>query len=161
MQEYQEGSVIMVPLRTTGFAPGVVARRGRGPILFGYFFHLRLFGPCLPAEPLVAGAASRLMRFADLGLVDGTWHVVGSLTGWQREDWPMPDFQQVGRGASVRVRVRYSEDNPVHELSREPATIAALSGLPSVDIFGSGAVEIALTTDHDPDYRYARPRRGL
>jgi hypothetical protein len=159
MQEYQEGSIIMVPLRTTGFAPGVIARRGQGPILFGYFFHLRVPEPSVPAEPLVAGAASHLMRFADLGLVDGSWHVVGSITGWDRDDWPMPDFQQVGRGASVGVRVRCSEDNPVHELSREPATIAALNGLPSADIFGSDAVEIALTTDHDPEYRWERPTR--
>jgi hypothetical protein len=157
VQEFQEGSIIMVPLRTTGFAPGVIARCGKSPILFGYFFHLRLAEPVVPAEPLVAARASRLVRFADLGLVDGTWHLVGTIAGWDRKDWPMPDFQQVGRGASVGIRVRCSENDLVHELSREPATIAELNGLPSADIFGPGAVEVMLTTDHDPDYRYERP----
>jgi len=153
MQTYREGSIVMVPLRTTGFAPGVIARRGESPILFGYFFHQRLPDPSMPTEPLAPASASRLMRFADLGLVNGSWHVVGQVAEWNRDDWPMPDFQQVGRDASVGLRLRFSEDDPIHELSREAATMDALAGLPYGGSYGSGAVEIVLTTDHDPKYR--------
>lgn len=146
--------MFLVPLRTGGFVPGVIARCGLEPILFGYFFHVRVSSAKLPEVELDPEHAFRRLLFADLGLVRGTWPVVGRVVEWERARWPMPDFRRVAPGASVGMRVRVSEDEPNRELSATPATVEELASLPSAGVCGAGAVEIVLTRDHEPGYRY-------
>ena len=64
---------------------------GRGTVL-GYFF-----GPILPSLPttpieLRAGDAGYVTLFGHLGLLDGTWAVIGPLPRFDREQWPVPAF---------------------------------------------------------------------
>jgi hypothetical protein len=153
IRRYCEGSVFLVPLRTGGFAPGVLTRSGAEAILFGYFFHLRLDAATPADRPLDPEQASHRLLFSDLGLFRGTWPVVGAVTEWDRARWPMPEFGRRLPGASVGRRVRMSEDEPNRELSETPATSAELARLPSAGLYGAGAVEILLTRDHDPGYR--------
>ena len=77
--DVSEGDWFAVPLRTDGFAVGVVARAGTGGVLLGYFFgprrqaqagiddvrHLR------PEQAVLVG------RFGHLGLTGGTWPLLG------------------------------------------------------------------------------------
>src|ERR1700736_2791876 len=92
---YSEGSVFLVPLKTGGFARGVVARAPKraGKVLLGYFF-----GPRVPStndallSDLDPANAVLRIRFGDLHLIDGTWAIVGRVPNWDRSDWPMPDF---------------------------------------------------------------------
>src|SRR5687768_5375020 len=80
---YKEGDWFAVPLRDGGWAVGRVARMPpppkRGIHLLGYFF-----GPRRDRVPalddvadLAPEAAISIERFSDLGLVRGTWPVLG------------------------------------------------------------------------------------
>jgi hypothetical protein len=142
---YKEGSVFALPLRDGGFARGVVARAGkRGKVLFGYFF-----GPVFESfdEMTLEGVAPRnavqKLMFGDLELIRGNWRVIGQVTPWRREDWPMPIFKREDPlGRRNPVFVKYSEDNPgVFE-----GTTNDNSGREVVrdGLNGAGAVEILL-----------------
>jgi hypothetical protein len=89
---YSEGSAFVVPLRSGGYARGVVARAApKGKVLFGYFF-----GPILASQDeatldgLRPTDAILRVRFGDLGLVQGDWPTLGFIPGWRRSEWPMP-----------------------------------------------------------------------
>ena len=141
---YSEGSVFCLPLRDTGFARGVIARATkRGKVLFGYFF-----GPRFPSREAVKlddlhpnGALFR-SKFGDLGLINGEWTVHGKVPGWNRAEWPMPDF--VIRAPLLRPKlVRYSDT----DLRRIEAShwIDDDRDLPLDSTAGYGAVEIRMT----------------
>jgi hypothetical protein len=148
--------VFLVPLRTGGFARGVVARYGAEAILLGYFFPFRMALAAAPATALEPNLASHRLRFSDLSLLQGTWPIVDAVAPWDRSRWPMPEFRSRSLpGASVGLRVRVAEDEPGRELSATPATIEELASLPSSAVYGSGAIEILLTRDHEPGYRSA------
>lgn len=89
---YQEGSVFVLPLRSGGYARGVVARMSPdGNVSFGYFF-----GPPLSSTDSVSlddlnpSNAVLRVRFGELGLINGEWQVVGTICDWNRDSWPMP-----------------------------------------------------------------------
>src|SRR6476660_1809183 len=91
---YSEGSVFMVPLRKGGYARGVVARASdEGKGIFGYFFGPRI--PSIedvPLDDLVPFNSITRIMFGDLGLINGSWPIVGRVPNWSRSQWSMPDF---------------------------------------------------------------------
>jgi hypothetical protein len=143
---YAEGSVFLVPLRNGGYARGVVARaRQGGKVLLGYFFGPRLASPeaaeisgLKPAETVLR------LRFGDLGLMNGEWPIKGTIPGWERSQWPMPEFVKRDPLRKKKpVLVRYSDV--------DPACVEAeilLSGEDQLEadlLSGYGSVEIKLT----------------
>src|SRR5262249_24112871 len=108
---YREGTVFLVPLRTGGYARGVVARSGpKGKVLFGYFFGPRLSVPEVNALALDPSKAILRAMFGDLGLIKKEWPIVGWVDGWDRSRWPMPDFVRRDPSGKKRpVRVQYSD----------------------------------------------------
>ncbi|TRC78849.1 hypothetical protein FJV83_11275 [Mesorhizobium sp. WSM4307] len=142
---YREGSVFRIPLPDGGFARGLVARMApRGRILLGYFFGPRMFSAdtnvsdLLPTEAIVAG------RFGDLHLMDGKWEIFGEIVGWNRTDWPIPEFIHHD---ALRILpdmiVRYSDDDIVlGTRERRPVFPADLA---EDGLMGAGFVEIRLS----------------
>jgi hypothetical protein len=142
---YSEGSVFLVPLIDGGYARGVVARspkRGRG--LLGYFFGPAFKGPDKVAmDDLDPTNAVLCVIFGDIGLVNGEWPVRGVIPGWNRSQWPMPDF--VRRDPLVRRAwlVRHSDSDPSRIDVEYPTEYD--SALASDSTYGYGAVELTLT----------------
>jgi hypothetical protein len=149
---YQEGDWFAVPLRTPGYALGLVARSdGRGGAL-GYFF-----GPRRESVPTLADIsdlqpadAISIERFGDLGFLEGEWPIIGKHPVWDRDQWPMPDFGHVDIVSGRPVKRIYCEQT-LRLLREEPATHDEICHLPKDRLAGSGAVEIRLTKLLCPD----------
>jgi Immunity protein 26 len=143
---YREGSIFAIPLRSGGFAVGVVARKSahHGGLL-GYFF-----GPKFSSVPdsgdigvLHPDMALRVLKFGDLSLMNHEWPVIGDITNWNRKEWPLPDFVRKDDISRKAWRVRYSEDDVCQYISEHPESFD--SPLERDSMFGAGAVELLLT----------------
>jgi hypothetical protein len=141
----QAGDWVAVPLRGGGFAAGLVARMdGRG-IALGYFF-----GPRYETAPttedvrgLHRDAAICVEMFGDLGLLDGSWTVVGHADDWRPEDWPVPDFGRIDEHSQRAWRARY-RDSDLRHLTDEEISVDEARPLLRDGLAGSAAVEIRL-----------------
>jgi hypothetical protein len=142
---YTEGTLFAVPLRNGGFARGVVARAApEGAVLYGYFFGPKLSSlDDVEPERLRPEFAIAQMVFGDLGLINGEWKIIGSLPGWRRSDWCMPDFIRRDPVGGRAWRVRRSDNDPSKVESEE--LVAFDANLPPNISSGYGAVEIKLT----------------
>ena len=145
-QFVREGDWFAVPLRTGGYALGVVARKGKGGILLGYFF-----GPRRERVPTIEDAhdltpddAVLVERFGHLGLRDRRWPLLGPRATWRREDWPMPKFGRLEPYAN-RGWIVIRGDDPGRPIREEPCTMEVASKLLPEGLDGAGAVEIGLT----------------
>ena len=143
---YREGTWFGVPLRSGGFAAGRVARSTkRGKVLLGYFF-----GPRRAAVPLLREVATArpaeaalVAMFGDLGLIEGTWPILGEGESWAREQWPMPDFVRVEPITGRMWRVRYDDKDP-NKVIGEERLDAVDPSLATDTMSGAGAIEIKL-----------------
>ena len=148
MQTYSEGTVFVVPLRSGGYARGIVTRASKeGICLFGYFFGPRLssleeveFDDLEPANAILR------LRFGDLGLINGEWPIKGQIPKWNRSQWAMPDaVRKDPLGRKDPVRICYDDTDPNRRVSEYPITDAEAKGLISDSAGGYGFVEIKLT----------------
>ncbi len=142
---YVESTVFLVPLKSGGFARGVVARSSKkGKVLFGYFF-----GPALkstnmvPLDDLDPEKAIMRVIFGDLGLINGEWEIVGTIPDWKRAEWSMPDFVRRDPISKRAFLVRYSDTDPNMLLGECPTDYN--SKLESDSMYGYGAVETRLS----------------
>lgn len=145
--EYREGSIFSVPLRSEGFAIGVIARisSDNSGGLLGYFYGPKL--NFLPSKDfpvsLKPKESLRILRFGDLSLINGEWKIIGSIDNWNRKDWPMPDFVRKDEISKKAWRVKFSDDDVCKVISESPEPFD--STLERAAVFGSGAVEMLLT----------------
>lgn len=146
MVEFDEGSVFFVPLRSGGYARGVVARiaSDRAGGVLGYFF-----GPKYDSQSVATSVtnlnprdALKVLRFSDLSLRSGDWPVIGVLHNWTRTDWPVPNFVRRDELSKRAWRVTYADDNICHVIDESPERFD--SGLERDAAFGAGAVELLL-----------------
>src|SRR5262245_33669660 len=120
-RNYEIGDWFAVPLRSGGYASGLIARRSRRGVLLGYFFgpktnHI----PSLQElESLKPQAAVLVELFGDLGLLKGEWPILGRSKGWDLRDWPIPVFVRQDDLSGVSQLVEYSEDG-LQELRNTP-----------------------------------------
>lgn len=119
---YREGCWIAVPLaKRGGYGFGVIARCKSG-ICLGYFFaprHSRV--PSIAdAEGLKPEQAVLIEMFGDMGLIKDGWPIVGYLSDWKREEWPIPVFSRESHGAYFLVH--YDDDDPTGRYLREERT---------------------------------------
>ena len=146
MSAIREGTWFAVPLRTKGFAVGVVARTtAPGGIVLAYFFPAVWDTPpgIDEVEALPPRMAVRVLRVGDLGLTDGTWQIIGIDPGWRREDWSVPKFvrrDELSRRAWI---VEYSDTDANIVVSESPADDG--TGLERDAVLGAGAAEIVMT----------------
>lgn len=146
-QIVDEGTWFAVPLRTRGFAVGVVARTSSGGgVILSYFFG-NVWDqppPLRSIKDLRPESAVRILRVGDLGIVDGTWPVIGRDPNWQRSEWKSPEFVRRDELSRKAWRVAYS-DRDANVVAFEAPTGYEETGLERDAVLGAGAVEIALT----------------
>jgi hypothetical protein len=142
---YPEGTWFAVPLRTNGFAVGVLARvAGNGPA-FGYFFGpKRSHVPELKeVQDLTAKDTILQGMFGDLGLLNGSWPVLGRSETWRRDDWPLPPLVRVDPDGSTAFMSFYSDDLILDR--EETCDPSCATHFPEDGLWGYGAVEKRLT----------------
>lgn len=146
---YQEGDWFAVPLRSDGYAVGVVARitKSYAGGIVGYFF-----GPKRDAIPSLD--EMKLLRpeqalwkynFGDLSLLEGKWPIIGKLPDWERSEWPVPLFVRHDSLSGNAWVVEYDDDDPDQIISEMPVNFEDVRDLPRAGSAGAGAVEIVLT----------------
>ena len=144
---YRSGHSFAVPLRTSGFAVGIVARANPNGILLGYFFGPRHddIPSVHDAKDLKANDALLVCRFGHLGLTQGTWPLLGRLEGWDQSDWPIPVFVRYEELSGRSFSVFYADDDPNKVIREEQVPPGSSEQGPKDGLFGAGAVEKVLT----------------
>ena len=86
----------------------------KGRVILSYFFGPRRDAP--PSldelEHLTADKAVLVIRVGDLGLINGTWPIIGNLQNWERSSWPMPAFIRRSELSGKAWKVIYSDTDP-------------------------------------------------
>lgn len=144
---YAEGDWFAVPLRTDGFAIGIVVRANPEGVLLGYFF-----GPRRAELPSIADAAGLLPeqavligRFGHLGLRGGSWPLLGREPGWDRSTWPTPIFIRFEELTGRSFHVRYDDADPGHLIGESLVAPGSAEQGPTDGLMGAGFVELRLT----------------
>lgn len=146
---FYEGDVFAIPLRTGGYAVGVIARvsADNSGGLLGYFFGKKF--ESMPSKDVIVSLrpleAIRVLKFGDLFLQKKKWPIVGSIENWDRKDWPMPDFVRKDDISKKAWRARYSDDRISKIISEHPEPFD--SSLERDSVFGGGAIELLLTKE--------------
>ncbi|OGP72777.1 MAG: hypothetical protein A2V86_08720 [Deltaproteobacteria bacterium RBG_16_49_23] len=143
---YKKGTWFLVPLRTKGYALGLVARMdGKGRI-FGYFFGPVISKASVTVIPhdLRPQDAVLLGRFGDLGLIKGEWTVLGEKVDWNEEEWKIPPFIRVDEHSGKAFLSVYNE-NTLNFVSEKACAPALVDKYPYDRDMGYGSVEIQLT----------------
>lgn len=144
---YGVGTCFAVPLRSGGYAVGLVSRMAaEGKIILAYFF-----GPKFESVPIMgdvlslkASDAIKILRVGDLGLVNGEWGVIGELPKWDPREWPVPSFVRRDDLSKRAWKVAYCDTDP-SKVEQEDLAPFDLSGLERDALHGAGAVELLLT----------------
>lgn len=142
---YEEGCAFLVPLRTSGFARGVLARSDGEGRMFAYFF-----GPTLPAQnaatvdDLRPDRAILIGMCGDLGLLKGDWPIFGRVPKWSRAQWRLPPLYRVEE-SSRKAWLSYYDDDTLDFVRQEPVDSNAKDQYPYDRLMGYGAAEIRLT----------------
>src|SRR5437868_5248211 len=108
---YREGDWFAVPLRTGGYALGLVARSNRRGKVLGYFFGPKYeqLPPAEAALHLTSRDATLVEMFGDLGLTRGEWPLIHRPTSFEPTSWPVPAFGRINRVDDEAWRVEYSD----------------------------------------------------
>ena len=143
---YKSGDWFAVPLRSDGYALGVIARVGSGGVLFGYFFEPKLYS--MPTRiPTNVKPDDRIYwsKFSHLGLTKGKWPIIEkSSEECDCDDWPMPPMIRVDSNSGVAFLSTY--DNSTLEcVAEEKCDPKLIDKFPYDGLMGAGAVEIMLT----------------
>ena len=149
--KYSEGQWFAVPLKTGGYALGIIVRgsyKTRGGL--GYFF-----GPRYEEVPDERETWSKqpsdailIAWFGDLGIIWGRWPLIPSTRPFRREEWPVPKFGQVDwENPSKGWLVEYRQEANGWELPirRTYCDAKDLIGLPEDGVCGYEAIENILT----------------
>jgi hypothetical protein len=147
---FSEGQWFGVPLRTGGYAIGIVARGDNKSICLGYFF-----GPKYQQIPDALDTMEKdpkdailVTRFGDLGITRGSWPLINSNRPFSRENWPIPKF---GMKISPTFdkgflrQLEFDERGRWNLLHETLVDLKEIENLPEDSMMGGGAVEIHLT----------------
>jgi hypothetical protein len=144
---YEVGDWFAVPLRDHGFAAGVVARANKAGVLLGFFFGPRraTIPPLLSIARLRPEDAVLVRKFGHLGLVDGTWPVIGRSPGWSPTDWPMPAFVRHEELTGRYFAVVYDDGDPNHVIAERAISSDDAGRMPAEGMSGHVAMENRMT----------------
>jgi hypothetical protein len=149
---YNEGQWFAVPLVGGGYVLGIIVRgtyKTKGGL--GYFFAPRYAEVPDGRETQGKAPSDAILKawFGDLGIIEGRWPLVNSVSEFDRSDWPVPTFRRLDPiNPSVGWLVEYDDDiNGLLEAPVRESVHAAqeLSDLPKDGVFGARALEVALT----------------
>jgi hypothetical protein len=144
--KYRAGDWFGVPLESGGWAIGIIARKDKHGGIIAYFF-----GPPLAELPKSTEHLDKLHHTqavwrAQVGLVGlmwGTWPILGRHAHWNREPFPNPWFGWIDTSGRHAHRVQYLDDN-FYEAIEEDCPVAEAVQLPKRSVPMHGAVEWAL-----------------
>jgi hypothetical protein len=141
---YQEGTCFHIPLRTGGFATGIVARlNGKGTI-YAYFFGPAIQNINSSVRELEPVNACLIGFCGDLGLIKGSWPIYASPLTWRREKWPLsPLYRHDVQGK--KAWLSFYDDRTLSFLREESTLFNEDPPYPYDRLMGYGAVEIRLT----------------
>jgi len=88
--------------------------------------------------------AIKRSHVGDLGLIEGTWPVIGELPGWDRTAWSSPAFVRRDELSKCAWRVIYSDADP-NVVEREEPVSYDVDGMEKDGLGGRGFVEQVLT----------------
>ena len=142
-----EGLWVAVPLRTNGYAVGLVARCSKDGVSLGYFFGpKRAEVPAIDeVQRLSPSEAILVQRFGDLGIHERSWPLLGVARPWDRIAWPTPMFVRYEELTGRSFRVSYDDDDPSEVVREDQVPAGAAEQGPRDGLLGSGAVEGVLT----------------
>jgi hypothetical protein len=93
----QEGDVFHIPVKCRTIIVGVVARKGRlRSCVLSYIFDTKLCLIDLVDIQNLLNEIYTLVDIVDVSTLDikaGAWPVLGALSPWKREEWPVPAFR--------------------------------------------------------------------
>ncbi len=151
MIRYSEGQWFAVPLRTNGYALGIIVRgssKTKGGL--GYFF-----GPKYHEIPNDKDTweknsvdAVLITEFGDLGIIKGDWPLIKSTRPFSRKDWPVPKFGMEVPFPPGKGFIReYEYDNLGKRTLVKQIAVDAneIKDLPKDSIMFGGFIEITLT----------------
>lgn len=139
--KYTNGTLFLVPLKDFGFVQGLVCRHNAKGTVFARFFPPRLRNNRTQMLP-VAETSVFCGRVGDLGLRTGAWPIIGRLSDFDFEKWPLPKFVRLA--GNVPHVVTY--DDQLKIVSDCIAAREDLTGTECDDgLMGHGFVEIKLT----------------
>lgn len=145
---YSEGDCFSVPLRSGGFARGIISRMDGKGIVFGSFF-----GPLIENENdlavdtnLQSGMEILKGQFGDPGMLENEWKRIGHVENWSRDSWPLPQFLRWENGDKKGILCTYDE-NSLLSISEDVVVISDIDVIdyPPDGLMGYGFVEIKLT----------------
>jgi hypothetical protein len=147
-QQYREGDWFAVPLGDGTYVLGRISRHSHG-IVFGYFF-----APAVDHAPTLEEVGERTaedsflqMRFSHLGLRDGAWPVLGQSGDWDRDAWPLLEFEnrlEVKGRPDVLYAVRLDEETVARMVSRRKVDLSEAGRRPEEALYGDLAAVIEL-----------------
>jgi hypothetical protein len=144
---YREGDWFAVPLRDGGYAVGLIARANPKGALLGYFFGPRRVH--IPQLHDVSGLrpddAVLVGTFGHLGIVHGTWPLLGSLDDWERQNWPTPVFVRYEELTGRSFHVFYDDNDPNRVLREKQVAPGEAEQAPKDGLMGAGFTEAILT----------------
>lgn len=138
------GTWFCVPLRTKGYAIGVVTRIGDGGVLFGYFFSMLVEEVPL-AIPDGCSSEDKILctKFGCLGFKKKRWPIIGVDECFDPNNWPLPPMIRVDDGSNVAFLTEYND--VVSAVSEKRVDASLIDRYPYDSLLGAGAVEIKLT----------------
>lgn len=141
---YSEGDVFLVPLKSGGYARGLIARTSpKGKGIYGYFFGPRLENvQGVVLEDIQPSKSILRLMFGDLGFIKKEWPIIGKVKNWNRTLWPMPDFIRRNPIDKTAVLVRYCDTDTMKIESELTANYD--TDLPIESASGYVAVQIKL-----------------
>ena len=144
---YKEGDFFAVPLRTSGYGIGLVARTVKVGGILGYFFpgKYQTVPTLSEVQDKKPHDAFWIRHFGDLGFFNGDWHVIGPIPSWDRADWPVPSFVRTDCISGNHYRITYSEHDLDQEIECSLIEKTEAELLPEDGISGYGALEIRLS----------------
>jgi hypothetical protein len=138
-RNYSEGDLFCVPTERFGWVRGIVARRDAGAFIFGYFLEPPVAIPSAPSEKVTISDAFYCKIFRGDEIHDGSWPIVGKVSDWRRDEWPVPPMLLSGSGS-----VAFFDDDLVNYRT---VSIAEHGTTPMVEGGHAGALFIAARLD--------------
>lgn len=151
-QQYSEGDIFAVPLKTGGYGIGIA-------ICLGLIHNVvaRFFGQVRESLPSLEEFANttesdsvHVEHFLDDGLRDGSWKVIGQHPAWDAYEWPIPKFgwfQPANSSSSDTSEGRAFEmelDENLRTYRQKEVSIDHFNSLPYEILVSSKEVEITL-----------------
>lgn len=149
--KYSEGQWFAIPLRSGGYAIGIIVRgnyKTKGGL--GYFF-----GPRYDHLPSIVETAPKnkdnfifIGWFGDLGITNGEWPLIEAEKPFKREEWPVPKFYRIpslSPGKAVVVEYDQNDQRILHPIREYLVPLSQdILKFPKNTSYGYEAVEIEL-----------------